>query len=379
MRFSSRAPWDAGLNRLSIALAERRHRGEEILDLTISNPTAAGIDYPSEGIAEAFAWASAIPYRPAPLGLPAARETVAEELGCDADDIIITASTSEAYSYLFKLLMNAGDEVVSAVPSYPLLEHLASLEGVLLRTFPLDLHQRWEVDPGRLRTAVSDRTAACVLVNPNNPLGVYATPAEQDILAAIGVPVVADEVFFEYPLSDVEPRRVIREDILCFSLGGLSKSCGMPHYKLGWMRLSGPRSDVDRARAGLELIADQYLSVSTPVQEALPDLLRLGAQVREEIQRRIGENYHCLRETAAGAGPARLLPVEGGWSAVIRVPAVEHDDDLVLRLLGRGVLVQPGYFFDFERDGYLVISLLTPPEVFAKGVARLLAAIAEDA
>ncbi len=359
--FSSRAAWDAAVNRFT----EERRRRSGLLDLTVSNPTAVGLPYPLDELADAMERASRAPYDPQPLGIPTAREAAALEMDCDPADIVITASTSEAYSFLFKLLCDPGDGVLTATPSYPLLEHLAGLELVELQLFPLEFHRRWEWQAGRAREAVTARTKAVVVVNPNNPTGSYLRGDEQDALASLGLPILSDEVFFDYPLDDGMRQSIAREDVLTFTMGGLSKSAGLPHYKLGWIRVSGPRKD--RAVAALELIADNFLSVATPVQQALPDLLRIGHRVRDEIRARTRRNLDALRR----ALPPRftLLPVEGGWSAVLQMPRT--DEDPAVALLDRGVVVHPGYFFDFDREGFVVVSLLTDPGVFDEGVKRI--------
>lgn len=360
--FSNRAHWSAPLNELTI---ERRRRGG-LLDLTETNPTRASLPYPTGELAEALARGARASYEPDPRGLRTAREALAEHLRCDADDLILTASTSEAYSYLFKLHCDPGDEVLTPIPSYPLLEHLAALELVSLRTFPMEFHRRWEIHD----VPVRDRTRAIVVVNPNNPTGSYASAAEQDALARLGVPIISDEVFLDYPL-DGSGTSFVRDDVLTFTLGGLSKSAGLPHFKLGWIRVSGPGKR--EALDALELIADNFLSVATPVQAALPELLRIGADIRGAISARTRANLATLRGLASPS--MQVLPVEGGWSAVVRVPRVMTDDELALALLDRGVVVQPGYFFDFATDGYVVLSLLTDEETFASGVRILAGAI----
>jgi len=364
--FSRRAQWNAPANRLAIARASCAN----LLDLTESNPTRAGITYPLDDLSEAFARASRASYDPHPLGIPSAREAVAQHVGCDAADIVITASTSEAYGYLFKLLTDPGDAVLTATPSYPLLEHLAALELIELRSFPLELHRRWELDPGRIAPMITARTRAIIVVNPNNPTGSYVAPGEQDSLAAFERPIISDEVFFDYPLDNIARQSLFRDDVLTFTLGGLSKSAGLPHLKLGWIRVSGPgASDAINA---LELIADNYLSVATPVQQALPDLLRLAPAIRDAIRVRTRLNLDVLTRAIELAPSARVLPVEGGWSAIIRIPHIEPEEELALRLIEReSVAVHPGYFFDFESEGYLVVSLLTQPDVFIEGVQRV--------
>ncbi|HKO58513.1 MAG TPA: pyridoxal phosphate-dependent aminotransferase [Thermoanaerobaculia bacterium] len=364
--FSRRAHWSAPLNRLSLA---RRARGGDLLDLTESNPTRAELDYPHDELANVMASAARAPYDPQPLGLRSARETLSAHLGCDADDLVITASTSEAYSFLFKLLTDPGDAILTATPSYPLLEHLASLELVTLRHFPLELHRRWELAD----VPVDASTRAIVVVNPNNPTGSFVTAAEQDALAMHGLPIISDEVFRDYAFAAPAPS-LVRDDVLTFALGGLSKSAGLPHYKLGWIRVGGPPAAKREAIEALELIADNFLSVATPVQVALPDLLRIGAGIRDAIRNRIRANLAHLTEAVRQRNDWQLLPVEAGWSAVIRIPRTQSDEDFALQLLEeRGVLVHPGYFFDFPSDGYFVVSLLTPTRTFIDGIEKALA------
>jgi alanine-synthesizing transaminase len=366
--FSRRAQWDAAVNRLT--LARKAYRGT-LLDLTSSNPTQAGLPYPLDDLADVMSRAARAPYDPQPLGIASAREAVARELACDADDVVITASTSEAYSFLFKLLCDPGDAVLTAKPSYPLLEHLAALELTDLHYFPLEFHKRWEVVETRIRDAITDRTRAIVVVSPNNPTGSYVKNDEQGAIARLGLPVISDEVFHPFAFSDASPS-FVRDDVLTFTLGGLSKSAGLPHYKLGWIRVSGPgkREAID----ALELIADNFLSVATPVQVALPELLAIAPRIRQAIKARTSANLAALTTTIANDPAAVVLPVEGGWSAIIRVPRIESDEALALRLIEEhGVVVHPGYFFDFDADGYIVVSLLTEPQIFAEGIARIIA------
>ena len=354
-RFSRRTNWNPQQNRLAIARAKHPHA----LDLTLSNPTHASLPYPLDELSAAMAQAAGAPYEPEPLGLPLARQAVARALGCRAEEIAITASTSEAYSFLFKLLCDPGDNVVIATPSYPLLEHLAALESVELRHFPMEFHRRWEIDAARI--PIDAKTRAIIVVNPNNPTGSFVTAAEQAAIAALGMPVISDEVFLDYPL---ESRGASFTG--AFALGGLSKSAGLPHYKLGWIRV--PSGD---ALAALELIADTYLSVATPVQAALPEILALAPRIRAAIGERTRANLACARRLVRGG--AQLLPVEGGWSAVIRLPRTMTDEEFALHALERhGVVVHPGYLFDFDRDGYFVVSLLTQTELFEEGLSRVL-------
>lgn len=363
--FSRRAPWNAPVNRLTLARAGRT----DLLDLTQTNPTHAGIDYPLAELSEALARGAEATYDPDPRGILSAREALAADVGCSPEDLMLTASTSEAYSFLFKLLGDPGDAILTATPSYPLLEHLAAMELLELHTFPLEFHKRWTIDPARVAAVVTPRTRAIVVVHPNNPTGSFLRDAEADAIASFGLPVISDEVFFDYAL-DGRGTSIVRDDVLSFTLGGLSKSAGLPHFKLGWIRVSGPGKA--GAIAALELIADNFLSVATPVQVALPELLRVAPRIRQSISRRTRENLDALRAAFAATPSAHVLPVEGGWSAVLRVPRVMSDEELALQLLERSVVVQPGYFFDFASDGHLVLSLLTERTVFDEGVRRLI-------
>jgi alanine-synthesizing transaminase len=375
MTFSHRAAWNTTVNRLTRA---RQDRGATLLDLTESNPTRAGLEYPLDELSEAIARGARARYEPEPLGLPAAREALASDLGCQPADLVLTASTSEAYAFLFKLLCDPGDALLTAVPSYPLLEHLSALESVELHHFQLELHRRWEIDPSRVRNAITSRTRAIVVVNPNNPTGSFVVRDEQDAIARFALPILCDEVFLPYPLEG-DGSSFVRDDVLTFTLGGLSKSAGLPHFKLGWIAVSGPRSVRRDAIAALELIADTYLSLATPVQAALPELLRIAPRIRAAIAGRIRQNLATLDGLLAAVPAVRRLPVEGGWSAVLRMPNVESDEAFAVRMIEEhGVAVHPGYLFDFAGEGFVVVSLLTVPETLVEGIRRLVATMNDE-
>jgi aspartate/methionine/tyrosine aminotransferase len=361
---------------------ERRRSGEPILDLTQSNPTHAGIEYPAE-ILSAFEDPRLMVYDPAPAGLGDARESVAGYYAARGrkvapDRILLTASTSEAYAYLFKLLTDPGDCVLVPRPSYPLFEFLADMESIEVRQYPLVYHGGWSIDLEELAGAVTERTRAVVVVNPNNPTGSYLKRAE---LAAIvrlcaerGLAILSDEVFSDYALAP-DPERVETltgvEECLSFSMSGLSKIAGLPQMKLGWIVASGPADLRAAAQERLEWIADTYLSVGAPVQCAAGRLLALGDAIQRRIRERTAANLYHAREALAGTA-ANILAVEGGWYITMQAPRVRSEEEWVLELLAReGVLVQPGFFYDFESEAYLVVSLLTAPEVFRAGVARL--------
>jgi alanine-synthesizing transaminase len=381
--FSSRVPLDRTPNRLHQTLERMRAAGAPLIDLTLSNPTTAGIEYPADALA-ALASSDGLRYEPSPFGLRSAREAIARTLNQPADRVVLTASTSDAYSVLFKLLCDPGDAVLVPQPSYPLFELLAPLEGVRAVPYALDSHAGWAIDVDAILAAADARTRAVLLVNPNNPTGSYLRRRDLDALAVLaaerGIAIVGDEVFYEYPLSPdgqlpSDAVRATEQDAaLAFSLGGLSKSAGLPQLKLGWMALSGPSSLVADALDRLELICDTYLPVSTPVQVAAPALLRVGEEIRVRILERLRANHDRLRREAARHPSVRVLPIEGGWYAVLRVPSLRPEEDLALDLLERDrVIVHPGYFFDFPFEAFLVVSLLPPPDVFAEGVKRVVA------
>jgi aspartate/methionine/tyrosine aminotransferase len=382
--FSERTRWDLRPNRLAERLAAKRAAGARLLDLTESNPTRVGLPYPGDLLA-ALAGAEVRRYEPAPFGLAAAREAVAADFArrgvpLDPGRIVLSASTSEAYAFLFKLLCDPGDEVLVPRPGYPLFDFLAALESVRVRPYPLAHDGAWHPDVAALRAALGPRTRAVVVVSPHNPTGHCLKCDERDALEALcvgrGLALVSDEVFADYTFRD-DPRRtgsVARDGpALAFTMGGLSKSCGLPQLKLAWTAVTGPEPLRRDALARLEVVADTYLSVSTPVQVAAPGLLARRAELASPIRARLRANLDALRAAIGPASPATLLEPEGGWSAVLRVPATLTEEQRVTRLLEeRDVLVHPGYFFDFPREAFLVLSLLTPESDFAEGVARVL-------
>ena len=380
--FSSRLRQAAGPNRLAVALQRRRAAGLSVFDLTLSNPTQAGLTYPC-GMLTPLADDRSLCYQPEPFGMLSARRVVSDDLArlgvsVAADRTVLTASTSEAYSLLFKLLCDAGDAVLAPRPSYPLIEHLAALDAVSLEHYHLEFHRRWELDIGELRAKARDRRVrAIIMISPNNPTGSVFTHDELDAVAAIArehdLAIISDEVFADYAIGSGRPSSALRqEQALTFALGGLSKSVGLPQVKLGWMAIGGPSGLVEDAMERLETICDAYLSVSTSVQVAVSDLLKAGTSVRAQIQERVRGNYQHLAEVAAAHPACAVLPVEAGWYAVVQIPNLASEETVVLDLLDTaGVLVHPGYFFDFEREAFLVVSLLPQPDVFGSAVQTL--------
>ena len=382
--FSSRVPADLGVNRLSRALQQARADRRPLIDLTLSNPTRAGFDYPGDLLAP-LAHARGLTYEPQPFGLMDARRAVASDysrrgVSVAPERVVLTASTSEAYSLLFKLLTDAGDEVLVPRPSYPLFDHLAQLDGVTACPYDLEYHDGWSIDVAGLEQSLSDRTRALLLVSPNNPTGSFVSRQELKRIAAMcaerDIAIIADEVFAEYQVrlgACVDAGRTLDlRDGLVFSLGGLSKSVGLPQVKLGWIALTGNDDLVGVALERLELICDTYLSVSTPVQAAAADLLVRGAAIRTQIQARVASNYRALARRIEAVPSCTLLVADGGWYAVLQVPSLESEEDLVVSLVDRGVVVHPGYFFDFPRESFLIVSLLPPERDFADGVAAVL-------
>jgi alanine-synthesizing transaminase len=389
VRFSRRLAWGAQENRLAQAEAERRAGGLPFFDLTLSNPTQAELPYPIAAIAQALADPDAAIYQPSPRGLLSARSAVAADYArrgaiVAPDDILLTASSSESYALLFKLLGNPGQAVLVPEPSYPLFDYLACLEGLTPRPYHLSFDGRWHID---FQSLDFTGVAAVVVVSPNNPTGSYLGAEDCDRLCTLaaehGVTVIADEVFADFPLAPAADAVLALAGrpgpALTFSLGGLSKASGLPQMKLGWIAASGPRDLALPALANLELVADTYLSVGTPVQLALPRLLELGTEIRSAIHERVLRNRQALVDRIGPDSPCTLLPAEAGWSAILRVPEIMSDEEWALRLLrDDGVLVQPGYFFDLRLGATLVLSLLTPPTTFDHGVACVLAAAGRD-
>ena len=391
--FSRRLPWPPRENRLSVLLREKRRRGTALLDLTESNPTRAGLSYPADRLAAALADRGVAAYDPDPRGLVAARRAVSAHCvrrgqATSPDRIVLTAGTSEAYSLLFKLLADPGDVVLIPRPSYPLFDDLAALESVGVEPYSILLDGGWRLDleavERRLEAGGERPPRAVVLVNPNNPTGTALREEERRALGALcaprGVPLISDEVFLDFrfegtvaPVSMAGPRPSEEPRVLSFTLGGLSKACGLPQMKLGWILVDGPEAQARQALERLEFIADSYLSVGTPVQRAAADLLSIGEEIGAAIRERVLRNHASLQASVPDGSPCRLLPADGGWYAVLQVPAVLSEEERVLQLLEEDdVLVHPGYFFDFPREAFLILSLLPEPGIFSEATARLL-------
>ncbi len=379
--FSSRFHWDLKPNRITELLRERRGAGKRILDLTESNPTQAGLEYPA-AVVEAFQDSRVLTYHPEPAGSIEARQAIASYyerrgIAISPERILLTASTSEGYAYLFKLLCDPGDAVLVPRPSYPLFEFLADMESVAVRQYPLAYHSGWSVDLAALEAAITPRTRAIVVVNLNNPTGSFLKRHEAEALARIcaarGLAIIADEVFSDYGFAP-DPERVSTlagvTECLSFSMSGLSKIAGLPQMKLGWIAVGGPDPLRRSAMERLEWIADTYLSVGTPVQCAAPCLLEAGEEMQRQIRERTIANLGYVQGALSGSA-GNILTVEGGWYVAVQVPRVRSEEEWVLELILEGVLVQPGFFYDFASDAFLILSLLTAPEIFREGVDRI--------
>lgn len=396
LHFSRRTEWNASPNQLSQAVAQARAAGQQLLDLSESNPTRCGLQYDEPAIFAAFQNRGILSYQPEPRGLEVARRAVASyyaEHGVDVspDQLVLTTSTSEAYSFLFRLLCDPGDEVLVPTPSYPLFEFLATVDDVVLRSYELVYHDGWQIDFASLNAAATNRTRAVMLVHPNNPTGSFVKQHEAEQLnefcTAGGLALIVDEVFLDYRLPDTDAARMAtggkqgsfasNDAVLTFTLSGLSKIAALPQMKAAWIITSGPEKQKDHALERLEIIADTFLSMSTPVQLALPQLLEQRRTSVPQLLERTTQNLAELDRQLAQQRLIERLRVEGGWYAVLRVPATQSDEDWAIALVQKAqVLVHPGHFYDFHRDGFLVLSLITPEATFRESLARTLRVIA---
>ncbi len=387
--FASRTNWQLETNLLTRALEAHRLSGRELLDLTASNPTTCGIAYPEREILSALADPQALTYRPESKGLLVARQAVAEYYSgrsgffgplapIDPERILLASGTSEAYSHIFRLLCEPGDEILAPAPSYPLFEFLADLADIRLVPYPLLYDHGWQIDFASLRAALTARSRAVLLVHPNNPTGSLVKLGEAAELAQLcatnEMAIVADEVFLDYASDAAAARTFASGDaVLTFTLSGISKISLLPQMKLAWTVVTGPEPLVKTAVDRLEIIADTYLSPGTPVQLALPKLLSLRHSLQAQLQERISANLSFLDSTVRESKSLTRLDRESGWYAILKVPVTATDDELTVALLERfSVLVHPGHFFNFSREGFLVLSLITPEGQFREGVRRLL-------
>jgi len=382
--FSRRTDWKLTPNRFTQAQHQLHAAGREVLDLSISNPTRVGLHYDHEAILQSLTNPAALDYAPQPKGLLRARQAVADYYNqqVDPESLLLTTSTSEGYSFVFRLLSNPDDEVLVPKPSYPLFEFLADLQDVKLISYPLLYDHGWQIDFPSLEKTVSPRTRAIVLVHPNNPTGSFVSEAERaalnDFCRQHKLAIVVDEVFLDYAHDGISrPSFASNKDILTFTLSGISKISALPQMKLAWIAASGPAAQLQPALSRLEIIADTYLSLNAPIQLAAPALLDQRKQIQPQLLDRVRANLAELDCQLARQKACQRLAVEGGWYAVLRIPATQSDEDLAIDLLHKAsILVHPGHFYDFPRDGYLILSLITHPDQFHEGIDRLLKLLA---
>jgi alanine-synthesizing transaminase len=381
--FAKRTNWNLEANRLSQALARHREEGKRLLDLTVSNPTACGFHLDSEAILHALQHPAALTYHPDPRGLESARQAVAAyyaERGVDVPvkSILLTTGTSEAYSFILRLLCEPSDEILVPEPSYPLLGFLADIEDVTLVPYPLVYDDGWRMDFRAFEKVITPRTRAAVVIHPNNPTGHYSKPEDALRLAQLcaerGMAIISDEVFLDFALEGAPPPSfALRQESLTFTLSGLSKIAGLPQMKAAWMVVSGPESAKREALDRLEVIADTFLSMNAPIQLAIPALLDLRQGFQGQLLTRVRRNLAELDRQLAGQAFCRRLRIEGGWYAVLRVESDRTDEDIAIELLReKDVYIHPGHFYDFPAEGYLVVSLICPEAEFAEGIRRLL-------
>ena len=380
--FADRTNWNLEPNRLSEALARHRVAGKPLIDLTASNPTECGFTYDRERILSALADPQSLSYEPEPKGLLAAREVIVGYYADRGDhvaasDMLLTTSTSEAYSFVFRILCNPGDEVLIPTPSYPLFDLLADIQDVRLVRYPLIYDHGWQIDFHALEGALTTRTRAIIVVHPNNPTGHFIKPDERSglnqICAGRQLAIIADEVFLDFALSSKRHLSwVANSEVLTFTMSGLSKMCGLPQMKAAWLAASGPKDLKARALERLEVIADTYLSMNAPIQHAISEFLQQRHEFQRQLMSRVRGNLAELDRQLATQKACSRLEIEGGWYAVLRLPATRTDEEVALDLLEKeGVYVHPGHFYDFPADGYLIVSLIGSEQEFGEGIRRL--------
>lgn len=383
--FSDRTNWNLEINRLSEALAKLRKTNKSLLDLSISNPTECGFRYDRRAILKALSQPSALHYEPNPRGLLSARRTIAKYHSAfgrnvPTEDVFVTTGTSEAYGVVLRLICNSRDEILVPEPSYPLLNFLADIQDVKLARYPLIYDHGWQIDFHGLEQAITPRSRAVVVVNPNNPTGHFVNATDikslNEICSARNLAIIADEVFLDFRLAAKRPPTfAANAEALTFTMSGLSKLCGLPQMKASWFVTSGPAALKSEALARMEVIADTYLSMNAPVQLAIPAFLKQRRGFQKQVMKRLRTNLRELDRQLTRQKTCARLEVEGGWNAVLRVPAIHSDEDVAIGLLvDRHVYLHPGHFYDFPGDGFLVVSLITPERTFAEGIKRVLAA-----
>ncbi|HXO38149.1 MAG TPA: pyridoxal phosphate-dependent aminotransferase [Candidatus Acidoferrum sp.] len=383
--FASRTNWNLKPNHLAEALERHKSSGRRLLDLSASNPTECGFTYDAPAIMRALCSPASLQYHPDPKGLRSARQSVSDYYAghgecVSTDDLILTASTSEAYSFIFRLLCDPGDELLIPTPGYPLFDFLADVNDVRLTRYPLFYDHGWHIDTHALQQVITPRTRGVIVVHPNNPTGHFTKPEEtthlNQICSANQMAIIADEVFLDFSLGATQKSFVANAGALTFTMSGVSKISGLPQMKFAWLAVSGPDAEKREALARLEMIADTYLSLNAPIQLAAPVLLQQRAHFQRQLMDRVRRNLAELDSQLAGNSHVSRLAVEGGWYAVLRIPATRSDEELAIELLDQhDVYLHPGHFYDFPSDGYLVVSLITPEQDFSQGAQQLLSVL----
>ena len=383
--FADRTSWNLKPNRLAEALARHKSSGRKLLDLSASNPTECGFKYDAAAIMRSLCSPASLQYHPDPRGLKSARKAVSDyyavrDEDVSVDDLLLTASTSEAYSFVFRLLCNPGDELLIPTPSYPLFDFLSDINDIKLTRYSLFYDHGWHIDLHALQQTITPRTRGIILVHPNNPTGHFTKPKEtaqlNELCSTNQMAIIADEVFLDFSLSHAHKSFVANSEALTFTMSGISKVSGLPQMKFAWLAVSGPDEMKREALARLEMIADTYLSLNAPIQLASPILLQQRSGFQQQLMDRVRKNLAHLDIELAQAEKITRLEVEGGWYAVLRIPATRPDEEFAIDLLEKhDVYLHPGHFYDFLGDGNLVISLITPEQDFSEGLHRLLSVV----
>jgi alanine-synthesizing transaminase len=383
--FADRTNWNLKPNRLAEALERQKSSGRKLLDLSASNPTECGFSYNAPAIMRALCSPASLQYHPDPRGMKTARQAVCAYYAArgervSIDDLLLTASTSEAYSFIFRLLCNPGDDLLIPTPSYPLFDFLADVNDIKLIRYSLFYDHGWHIDLHALKQAITPRTRGVILVHPNNPTGHFTKPEEivqlNEICGANQMAIIADEVFLDFSLGATQKSFAANSSALTFTMSGISKISGLPQMKFAWLAVNGPEEVKREALARLEMIADTYLSLNAPIQLAAPVLLQQRSAFQQQLMGRVRNNLAELDAQLVQERKVSRLEVEGGWYAVLRIPATRPDEELAIELLEKhDVYLHPGHFYDFSGDGHMIVSLITPEPDFSEGLRRILSAV----
>lgn len=383
--FSCRTNWNFQNNRITKLIQEYQRNNISIIDLSESNPTKVGFNYPEKFVLKDFCSGKNLIYNPHPKGLINAREAICKfyhkkNINIHPESIIITAGSSDAYNYIFRLIAEPGDEILVPSPSYPLLQFLSRLNDISIKNYRLLYDGEWHIDIDSIYRNITNKTKAILFIHPNNPTGSYVKNEEYEKVLELanryGLIFISDEVFYEYEIED-KPNKFNsfseKSDILTFTINGISKLLGLSQMKLGWVIVSGPNKLKQEAINRLEIISDTFLSVNTPVQNSLPIWLENYEELHNQIKHRVIINYFRIKDQILANSAIELLNVEGGWNGILRFPNIFTDEQWVELFLKKyRLFLQPGYFYDFERGAYLLVSLLLPENIIKKNIIAVL-------